>query len=79
MKISNEKFVKLTKAYEKVETLANDIKKLSLEELKQENLLLKTFNDFYFDLLLIEIETKIVIERSESIKLALMVSKQIEW
>ena len=78
MKISNEKFVKLTKAYEKVETLANDITKLSLEELKKENSLVKTFNDFYFDLLLTEIETKIVVERSEPIRLALIVSKQIE-
>ena len=78
MKISNEKFVKLTKAYEKVETLANDITKMSLEELKKENSLVKTFNDFYFDLLLTEIETKIVVERSEPIRLALIVSKQIE-
>lgn len=78
MKISNEKFVKLTKAYEKVETLANNIVKLSLDELHEEDLLLKAFNDFYFDLLLTEIETRIIVERSESIKLALRVSKQ-KW
>ena len=49
MKISNEKFVKLTKAYEKVETLANDITKMSLEELKKENSLAEDFPPVYWN------------------------------